>query len=81
MSNRRTEHDYESDELLMNDDFEFDDVTDDDDVQEERAARPRSFNMDMRHRIEERLEERRLKRELNDYESFDLEGDDDDILH
>jgi hypothetical protein len=81
MSNRRTEHDYESDELLMNDDFEFDDVTDDDDVQEERAARPRSFNMDMRHRIEERLEERRLMRELNDYESFDLEGDDDDILH
>ncbi|WP_101675287.1 PA3496 family putative envelope integrity protein [Alloalcanivorax mobilis] len=80
MSSRRAEHDYESDELLMNDDFEFDDVTDDDDAQEERAARPRSFNMDMRHRIEDRLEERRLKRELNDYEAFDLE-DEDDTLH
>lgn len=80
MSSRRAEHDYESDELLMNDDFEFDDVTDDEDTQEVRAARPRSFNMDMRHRIEDRLEERRLKRELNDYEAFDLE-DDDDILH
>lgn len=82
MSNRRAKHDYESDELLMNDDFEFDDVTDDDDIQEERAVRSRSFNMDMRHRIEDRLEERRLKRELSDYESFDLENDeDDDILH
>ncbi len=46
--------------------------------QEERRARSRSFNMDMRHRIEDRLEERRLKKELNEYESFDL---DDDLLH
>lgn len=79
MSDRRTEHDYESDELLMNEDFEFDEAEDDEELQEERAQRAR-FNMSMRHRIEDRLEERRLKRELNDYEFFEL-GDEDDTLH
>jgi hypothetical protein len=57
MSDRRTENDYESEDLLMNDDFELEDGVDDD-LQEEKAARSRSFNMDMRHRIEDRLEER-----------------------
>ncbi|MFT6553985.1 MAG: putative nucleic acid-binding Zn-ribbon protein [Alloalcanivorax venustensis] len=80
MSDRRTENDYESDDLLMNDDFELEDGVDDD-LQEEKAARSRSFNMDMRHRIEDRLEERRLKRELGDYEFFDMDDDDEDILH
>ena len=47
MSDRRTENDYESDDLLMNDDFELEDGVDDD-LQEEKAARSRSFNMDMR---------------------------------
>lgn len=79
MSDRRTEHDYESDELLMNEDFEFDEADDDEELQNERAQRSR-FNMSMRHRIEDRLEERRLKRELNDYEFFEL-GDEDDTLH
>ncbi len=80
MSDRRTENDYESDDLLMNDDFELEDGVDDD-LQEEKAARSSSFNMDMRHRIEDRLEERRLKRELGDYEFFDMDDDDEDILH
>jgi hypothetical protein len=35
----------------------------------------------MRHRIEDRLEERRLKRELGDYEFFNMDDDDEDILH
>ena len=79
MSNRRAETDYESDELLMNDDYEVDEELEED-VQEEKATRARGFNMDMRHRIEDRLEERRLKRELNDYDFFGLE-DDEDVLH
>ena len=78
MSNRRTENDDESDELIMNDDYEVDDDLEED-VQEEKIIRSRGFNMDMRHRIENRLEERRLKRELNDYDFFELE--DDDVLH
>lgn len=79
MSNRRAETEYESDELLMNDDYEVEDGLEED-VQEEKAARARGFNMDMRHRIEDRLEERRLKRELNDYEFFEL-AEDEDVLH
>lgn len=79
MSDRRTEHDYESDELLMNEEYDFEEVSEDEELQEERAQRTR-FNMSMRHRIEDRLEERRLKRELNDYEFFELD-DEDDTLH
>lgn len=44
-----------------------------------RAARTRNPKMDMRHRIEERLEQRRLLKELNEYEYFDL--DDEGALH
>lgn len=40
--------------------------------------RARSSRLDMRQRIEEKLEERRLMKELNEYEFFDL---DDDTLH
>ncbi|MED5388026.1 MAG: hypothetical protein VX793_04185 [Pseudomonadota bacterium] len=78
MSNRRNEQDLDSEDLLMNEDFDILDEDMDDEEQEERSARSRSFNMDMRHRIEDRLEERRLKKELNEYEFFDL---DDDVLH
>lgn len=78
MSNHRNEQDLESEDLLMNEDFDILDDNVDEEEQEERSARNRSFNMDMRHRIEDRLEERRLKKELNEYESFDL---DDDLLH
>ena len=78
MSNRRTEKDYDSEDLLMNEDFDILDDDMDEEEQEARSARSRAFNMDIRHRIEDRLEERRLRKELNDYESFEL---DDDILH
>ena len=78
MSNRRTDQDYDSEDLLMNEDFDILDDNVDEEEQEERSARSRAFNMDMRHRIEDRLEERRLRKELNDYESFEL---DDDMLH
>ena len=78
MSNHRKELDLDSEDLLMNEDFDILDDNVDEEEQEERSARSRSFNMDMRHRIEDRLEERRLKKELNEYESFDL---DDDLLH
>ncbi|MBD3644332.1 MULTISPECIES: PA3496 family putative envelope integrity protein [Alcanivorax] len=78
MSNHRNEQDLDSEDLLMNEDFDILDDDTGDEEQEERSARSRSFNMDMRHRIEDRLEERRLKKELNEYEFFNL---DDDILH
>ncbi|MAX56626.1 MAG: hypothetical protein CL537_14140 [Alcanivoracaceae bacterium] len=78
MSNRRTDQDYDSEDLLMNEDFDILDDDMDEEEQEARSARSRAFNMDMRHRIEDRLEERRLRKELNDYESFEL---DDDMLH
>lgn len=80
MSDRRTEHDYESEELLMNDDFDYDEPGEDEELQEEQAQRSR-FNLSMRHRIEERLEERRLRRELDDYDDFGPDDEDDDILH
>ena len=78
MSNHRNEQDLDSEDLLMNEDFDILDDDMDEEEQEARSARSRAFNMDMRHRIEDRLEERRLRKELNDYESFEL---DDDILH
>ena len=80
MSDRRTEHDYESEELLMNDDFDYDDPGEDEELQEEQAQRSR-FSLSMRHRIEDRLEERRLQRELEDYDAFGLDDDDEDTLH
>lgn len=79
MTNRNNSADYsETDDLLMNDDVDF---ADDDleDEQEDRPLRSRSFNLDMRHRIEDRLEEKRLQKELNEYEFFDI--DEDDLLH
>lgn len=80
MTDRRTERDYdETDDLLMNDDLEFVDG-DTEEESEESVTQARNYNMDMRHRIEEKLEEKRLTRELNDYEFFDVD-DDDDILH
>jgi hypothetical protein len=78
MENRQSNYQDDSEELLMNDDVEFleEDV---DDEPEERSFRPRSFNVDMRHRIEDRLEQRRLMKELGDYEFMDL--DEEDTLH
>jgi hypothetical protein len=78
MSNRRNEQDLDSEDLLMNEDFDILDDDMDNEEQESGNARSRSFSMDMRHRIEDRLEERRLRKELNEYEFFEL---DDDVLH
>ena len=79
MTEKSNQSDFEeTDDLLMNDDVDF---IDDDlgEEQEERSTRARSFNLDMRHRIEDRLEARRLAKELNEYEFFDI--DDEDTLH
>lgn len=79
MTDNRAAPDYDdSEDMLMNEDVDFldDDVEDE---QETRAPRSRAFNLDMRHRIEDRLEQRRLLKELNEYEFFDL--DDDGTLH
>jgi hypothetical protein len=80
MTNSRTETEYdESDDLLMNEEADFveEDLEED---QEEQVTRSRGFNLDMRHRIEDKLEERRLLKELNEYEFFDI-NDDEDTLH
>lgn len=78
MSNRRNTQDLDSEDLLMNEDFDIVDEDMDEEEQQSSSSRSRSVNMDMRHRIEDRLEERRLQKELNEYEFFDL---DDDVLH
>lgn len=71
------------DEGFLYDDAGFpdeDDMVEEEAVTEQpRAARTRKPRMDMRHRIEERLEQRRLMKELNEYEFFDL--DDESALH
>ena len=79
MSNHRVEQEYDSDDLLMSDDLDLLDDTLEDDEQEHASARSRIVDIDMRHRIEARLEERRLQKELNEYDALDL--DDDDVLH
>ncbi|MEY1662097.1 PA3496 family putative envelope integrity protein [Isoalcanivorax beigongshangi] len=80
MTRRQNERDYddESEDGIMNDDIDFIEEESDDDAAEV-SPRARAFNLDMRHRIEDRLEQRRLAKELGDYEFFDLE--DDDTVH
>lgn len=79
MTDNRAANDYDdSEDLLMNEDSDFlDDEVDEE--QESRASRSRAFNLDMRHRIEDRLEQRRLLKELNEYEFFNL--DEDSTVH
>ena len=79
MAAHRTEPEQDdTDDFLMNEDADF--IMDDEQEETEmRSTRSRSFNLDMRHRIENRLEERRLQRELNEYEFFEL--DDEDTMH
>lgn len=67
----------DTEEPVMSEDVEFLD-DDAEGTQEERANRSRAFNLSMRHRIEDRLEQRRMKKELGGYDTFDL---DDDKLH
>jgi hypothetical protein len=80
MTDRKSEQDYEeTDDLLMNEDMELLDDDLEDDSEEQISSRSaRNFNLDMRQRIEQKLEERRLMKELNEYEFFEL---DDDTLH
>jgi hypothetical protein len=82
MGDQRSQHDYdETEDLLMNEDVEFFDDGAEEESNDDISSRSnRSFNLSMRHRIEDKLEERRLMKELNEYEFFDLE-DDEDILH
>ncbi len=81
MTDRQNKHDNES----SDDAFVYEDaVFPEEDFEEEAVTgttrgRARSVNMDMRHRIEEKLEQRRLMKELNEYEFFDI--DDDNPLH
>lgn len=83
MTDQRTERDDydETDDLLMNDDMDvLDDDLEEETEQSVSSRSARNFNLDMRQRIEAKLEERRLMKELNEYEFFDLE-DDEDTLH
>lgn len=81
MTDRQNKQDNESSEDV----FVYDEAAfSDEDFEEEAATsaprgRARSVNMDMRHRIEEKLEQRRLMKELNEYEFFDI--DDENPLH
>ena len=77
MTSSRIETEDETDDLLMNEDADF--IEEEQEETEVQSPRSRGFNLDMRHRIENRLEERRLQRELNEYEFFDL--DDEDTVH
>lgn len=80
MSSRQSNYQDDSEEVFMNDSVDFldDDVEAEEDQQEERGLQSKAVNTDIRHRIEERLEQKRLLRELEDYDFLDL---DDDTLH
>lgn len=79
MGNQHSQRDHdETEDLLMSDDVDFFEEDAEEETSENISSR--SFNLSMRHRIEDKLEERRLMKELNEYEFFDLE-DDEDILH
>lgn len=80
MSSRQSNYQDDSEEVFMNDSVDFldDDIEAEEDQQEERGLQSKAVNTDIRHRIEERLEQKRLLRELEDYDFLDL---DDDTLH
>lgn len=76
MNTRQSNYQDDSEDMVMNEEVEFvDDEAEGE--QEERALRSRAFNLDMRHRIEDKLEQRRLMKELGDYEFLDM----DDRIH
>lgn len=80
MAEQRTRNDYdEQEDNLVGEDLELLDSDADGETDEEAQQRDvRNARLDMRQRIEEKLEERRLMKELNEYEFFDL---DEDTLH
>jgi hypothetical protein len=67
----------DTDDLQMNEDVDF--IEEEQEDVEPSSSRTKGFNLDMRQRIEDRLEERRLLRELNEYQFYDI--DSDDTLH
>ena len=81
MTNHQNNPDYEAaDEQLMSDDISsFDDDelldSDDDDEIASEPSRNRTFNMEARQRIEAKLEERRLAKQIDSYNFDDLELD------
>lgn len=80
MTEHQDDPDYgDAGEQLMTDDmepFDEDEILDDDDEDiKEPISRSRSFNLDMRQRIEARLEERKLAKEINSYDFDDLDLD------
>lgn len=75
MSNRTPDQDFSADDLPRNEDL---DLLEEEEQQVHKSRKVRA-KVDMRQRIEERLEELRLQRELGDYESFAL--DEEDSLH
>lgn len=62
----------ETEDVLMTDDTDF---IEESDEAEEPIVRSKGFNLDMRHKIESRLEQRRLDKELNEYQYFDIDDD------
>jgi hypothetical protein len=82
MTEQHTRKEHETPEdTLGNDDLELFDESEGqpEEDPEEQDQGLRSSRLDMRQRIEEKLEERRLMKELNEYEFFDI--DDEDRLH
>ena len=63
-----------------NDPWLGEDLPDFGDQASEQVATPRS-RLETRHKIEDLIEQRRLKRQLGDYESFDLDGERPRRLH
>lgn len=75
MTERHNDTDYsDADEQLMTDDIELlDDDVVDEEAEEETSSSSRSFNMVVRQQIEDRLEQRRLERELGGYDSYAMD--------
>lgn len=78
MNNQKSHYDDDINEPLMDDDMDFADDAVIDEEEERIYRSSNAFNMSTRHRIEDRLEQRRLLKELNDYEYMNL---DDDTYH
>lgn len=76
MTERHDDTDYsDADEQLMSDDIDLldDEIAEDEIEEEETSSSTRGFNMEIRQRIEDRLEQRRLEKELGGYDSYDID--------
>lgn len=74
---RDAPHYGDADEQLMTDDIDsFDDeMVDAEEEDTKVSSRNRAFDIDMRQRIEAKLEERKLAKEINSYDFDDLDLD------